>query len=36
VVLSDDLLKISPEKIKDVRVEMTVVGGKVVYRRNSS
>jgi hypothetical protein len=36
VVLSDDLLKISPEKIRDVRVEMTVVGGKVVYRRNSS
>jgi predicted amidohydrolase YtcJ len=36
VVLSDDLLKISPEKIRDVRVEMTVVGGKIVYRRNSS
>jgi hypothetical protein len=33
VVLSDDLLRISPEKIRDVRVEMTVVGGKIVYRR---
>ncbi|MGQ9507039.1 MAG: amidohydrolase [Candidatus Bathycorpusculaceae bacterium] len=32
VVLSDDLLKISSEKIKDVEVEMTVVGGKIVYR----
>jgi hypothetical protein len=33
VVLSDDLLKISSEKIGDVCVEMTVVGGRVVYRR---
>ncbi|MEM3726747.1 MAG: amidohydrolase [Candidatus Bathyarchaeia archaeon] len=33
VVLSDDLFSVPPEKIKDVRVEMTVVGGKVVYRR---
>jgi predicted amidohydrolase YtcJ len=34
VVLSDDLFKISPEKIRDVRVEMTVVGGRIVYRRD--
>ncbi len=32
VVLSDDLFSIPPEKIKDARVVMTVVGGKVVYR----
>jgi len=32
VVLSDDLRKIEPSKIKDVRVEMTIVGGKIVYR----
>lgn len=32
VVLSDDLFAIAPEKIKDVRVVLTVVGGKVVYR----
>jgi predicted amidohydrolase YtcJ len=32
-VLSDDLLKIDPVHIKDVKVEMTVVGGKIVYRR---
>jgi predicted amidohydrolase YtcJ len=32
VVLSDDLQKIEPSKIKDVRVEMTIVGGKIVYR----
>ncbi|MGB9779187.1 MAG: amidohydrolase, partial [Candidatus Bathyarchaeales archaeon] len=34
VVLSDDLFSVPPEKIRDVRVEMTVVGGKVVYRRD--
>jgi predicted amidohydrolase YtcJ len=32
-VLSDDLLVIDPEKILDVEVLMTVVGGKVVYER---
>jgi len=32
VVLSDDLFQIPPERIKDVRVEVTIVGGKVVYR----
>ncbi len=32
VVLSEDLFAIPPEKIKDVRVVMTVVGGKVVYQ----
>lgn len=32
VVLSDDLFAISPEKIKDVHVVLTVVGGKVVYQ----
>ncbi len=31
VVLSDDILSIDPVKIKDVKVLMTVVGGKVVY-----
>ena len=32
-VLSDDLIKISPDEIKDVTVSMTIVGGKVVFRR---
>jgi predicted amidohydrolase YtcJ len=32
VVLSDDLFKIPPERIKDAQVVLTVVGGKVVYR----
>ncbi len=32
-VLSDNLLEINPVKIKDVKVEMTVVGGKIVYKR---
>ena len=31
VVLSDDIFKIPPAAIKDVRVEATFVGGKVVY-----
>ncbi len=31
VVLSDDLRKIEPNRIKDVKVEMTIVGGKIVY-----
>ncbi|HSD62185.1 MAG TPA: amidohydrolase [Ignavibacteriaceae bacterium] len=33
VVLEDNLLKIDPVKIKDVKVDMTVTGGKIVYRR---
>jgi hypothetical protein len=33
VVLSDDLFTIAPEKIKELRVVATIVGGKVVYRR---
>ncbi len=31
VVLSDDLFSIAPEKIKDVYVDLTILGGKVVY-----
>jgi hypothetical protein len=33
VVLSDNLLTIDPVRIKDMKVEMTVVGGKIVYKR---
>ena len=33
VVLSEDVTRIPPERIKDVRVEMTVVGGRIVYSR---
>jgi len=32
VVLSDNLLQISPAKIKDVYVKSTIVGGKIVYQ----
>lgn len=32
-VLSDDPTKVNAEKIKDIAVEMTIVGGRVVYRR---
>jgi predicted amidohydrolase YtcJ len=31
IVLSDDLFKIAPEKIREVSVATTIVGGKVVY-----
>ena len=33
VVLSDDLLTIDPERILDVRVEKTILGGRVVFER---
>jgi predicted amidohydrolase YtcJ len=33
VVLSDDLLSVDPVSIETIQVEMTVLGGKVVYRR---
>jgi hypothetical protein len=32
VVLSEDLLRIPPERIKDAHVEITIVGGRTVYR----
>jgi predicted amidohydrolase YtcJ len=31
IVLSDDLFKIAPEKIREVRVVMTIAGGRVVH-----
>jgi len=31
VVLSDDPFSIDPEKIKDIKVDMTIMGGKIVY-----
>jgi predicted amidohydrolase YtcJ len=34
VVLSDDLLTIDPERIMDVEVDMTIVGGRVLYERD--
>jgi predicted amidohydrolase YtcJ len=33
-VLSENPLNIDPERIKDIRVEATVVGGKIAYLRN--
>ncbi|MBI2619249.1 MAG: amidohydrolase [Ignavibacteriales bacterium] len=33
VVLSDDLMKIEPQEILRTEVEMTVVGGNIVYRK---
>jgi predicted amidohydrolase YtcJ len=34
VILSDDIFTIAKETIKDVKVEKTIVGGRVVYSRN--
>ena len=34
VVLSEDLLTIEPEGIMDLDVDMTIVGGRVLYERN--
>ena len=34
-VLSDDILSIDPQRIKDISVEMTIVGGKIVYKKDS-
>jgi predicted amidohydrolase YtcJ len=31
-ILSDDPLKIAPEKIRDIKVDATIVGGEVVWR----
>jgi predicted amidohydrolase YtcJ len=33
VVLSDDILTIDPAKIESVKVDLTIVGGKIVYER---
>jgi predicted amidohydrolase YtcJ len=35
VVLSEDIFKIPPERIKDVSVLMTVLGGKIIYQSKS-
>jgi len=33
IILSDDILTIDPNKIKDVKVEMTLFDGKVIYNK---
>ena len=32
-VLSENLLEIEPQKIKDVENEITILGGKVIYQK---
>jgi predicted amidohydrolase YtcJ len=34
VILSDDIFSIAPERIKDVKVLTTIVGGRLVHQRN--
>lgn len=36
VVLADDLLTMDPNRLKDARVDMTIVGGKVLYERRAA
>jgi len=33
VVLDQNLFKIAPDKIKDARVSMTIVGGRIIYKK---
>ncbi len=35
VVLGDDLLTMAPDRLKDARVDLTIVGGKVLYERGA-
>ena len=35
VVLSENIFKIAPEKIKDVKADMTIFDGEIIYKRNS-
>ena len=35
-ILSDNILKMDPAKIRDVKVDYTIVGGEVVYQRGRS
>ena len=35
VVLPEDLLAISPEKLLRMKVDMTIVGGRILYDRNA-
>ena len=35
VVLPEDLLAISPEKLLTMKVDMTIVGGRILYDRNA-
>jgi len=34
IVLPEDLLSVSPEKVLNMKVDMTIVGGKVLYERS--
>jgi len=33
IVLSDNILKVPVDKIRDIRVEMTIIDGRIVYEK---
>ena len=35
-ILSKDLLSVQPAKIKDIEVEMTIIGGRIVYQKEGA
>ena len=35
-VLSEDLTAVAPERIRDIRVDLTIVGGRIVYERGAA
>jgi predicted amidohydrolase YtcJ len=35
VILSGDIFAMKPEAIRNVKVETTIVGGRIVYRANA-
>jgi len=36
VILSKDLLSVQPAKTKDIEVEMTIIGGRIVYQKEGA
>ena len=33
VVLGEDILTINPDRIKNISIDMTIIGGKIVYSK---
>jgi predicted amidohydrolase YtcJ len=35
VILPQDILTVSPDKLPSMKIDMTIVGGKILYDRNA-